>query len=64
MFNIKKASANQDFRNQFQKVKKLKDESDDLLNKYIVSEPEMKYGNNTSGFDIVIGNPPDGALIS
>ena len=64
VFNIKKASANQDFRNQFQKVKKLKDESDDLLNKYIVSEPEMKYGNNTRGFDIVIGNPPYGALFS
>ena len=62
VFNIKTSAANQDFKKQFERVKKLKDDTEDLLDKYIAHEPDQTYGNR--GFDIVIGNPPYGALFS
>ncbi len=63
VFNVKRPTANQDFKKQFEKVKKLQQDTDDLLDKYIVNDPSQGYGNY-SGFDIVIGNPPYGALFS
>lgn len=63
VFNIKRPSENLDFRKQYQNVKKISDDTDDLLRKYSVSEPEATYGS-ASGFDIVFGNPPYGALFS
>lgn len=61
VFNLKKPTENQEFKKQYQKVKKITDETDDLLNKYSVKEPDALYGSK-GGFDIVIGNPPYGAL--
>jgi type I restriction-modification system DNA methylase subunit len=63
VFNLKRPSENLDFKKHYQKVKKLSDDTDDLLNKYSVSEPEVAY-SSVGGFDIVIGNPPYGALLS
>lgn len=63
VFSKTKEPENQEFRRQFQKVKRLQDDTDDLLNKYLSSEPEFQYGE-FSGFDVVIGNPPYGALLS
>lgn len=63
VFKIRKASENLDFRIQFEKVKRLQKDTDDLLSKYTVEEPEGKYGF-TGGFDIIIGNPPYGASFS
>ncbi len=61
VFKIQKTSENLDFRIQFEKVKNLQNDTDKLLNKYRLDEPEGKYKIN-GGFDIVIGNPPYGAL--
>jgi len=63
VFNLKESMPNRDFKVQFQKVKKLKEDTDDLLDKYSANEPEIPYGKS-HGFDIVIGNPPYGALFS
>jgi len=63
VFNLKQLTPNQDFKKQLEKVKKLEDDAKDLIDKYIVEEREQKYGILT-GFDIVIGNPPYGALFS
>ncbi len=63
VFNIQKSSENLDFRIQFEKVKNLQKDTDKLFNKYTVEEPEGKYGF-TGGFDIIIGNPPYGALFT
>ncbi len=63
VFELKKITSNQDFKKQLEKVKKLQQDTDDLLIKYIVNEPQQEYGK-ISGFDIVIGNPPYGALFS
>lgn len=63
VFNLKRPSENLDFKKQYQNVKKLSDDTDDLLNKYSVSEPLPSYGS-VGGFDVVIGNPPYGALFS
>lgn len=63
IFNLQQSAVNLDFKKQFQNVKKLSDDTDDLLNKYSVSEPDKAY-DTACGFDIVIGNPPYGALFS
>lgn len=63
VFEIKRLPLNQDFKKQYEKVKKLEQDTDDLLNKYIVKEPSQEYGK-INGFDIVISNPPYGALFS
>lgn len=63
VFNIKQLVLNQDFKKQLEKVKKMQQDTDDLLNKYNVNELLQEYGK-VSGFDIVIGNPPYGALFS
>jgi adenine-specific DNA-methyltransferase len=46
------------YKAQYNKVKKLDDDTNDLINTLSVSEPKSFYGNNNGGFDIVIGNPP------
>ena len=63
VFSIKKSVVNQDFRKQFQKVKKLEEETNDLLDKYLINEASKEY-KSVVGFDIVIGNPPYGALFN
>ena len=63
VFRLKRPSFNQDLKNQVEKVKKLEHDAQDLIDKYIIGEPENEYGI-TRGFDIVIGNPPYGALFS
>jgi len=61
VYNIKEPSKNLDFSRQYNKVKNLSDETDDLIDKYTIKEPETPFGT-LAGFDIVIGNPPYGAL--
>jgi hypothetical protein len=39
-------------------------ETDELIAKYVLKEPEADYLRRVSGFDCVIGNPPYGALFS
>ncbi len=63
VFKIQKTTENPDFRIQFQKVKNLQDDTDKLLKKYKLDEPEGKYKIN-GGFDVVIGNPPYGASLT
>ncbi|MFN8135649.1 MAG: N-6 DNA methylase [Bacteroidales bacterium] len=63
VFNLKKPTANQDFKRHFNRVQNLQDDTDKLFNKYNVKEPEQDY-EKSGGFDIVIGNPPYGALFS
>jgi hypothetical protein len=63
IFNLEKLTPNQDFKRQYNKVKKLQEDADDLIKKYLLGEPEGEYGK-VRGFDIVIGNPPYGALFS
>ena len=46
-----------DFKEQYQKVKKLYYDTEELISQY-VSEPEAEYLIRVSGFDCVIGNPP------
>ena len=57
VFKIEKTTPNQEFKAQFNKVKKLYDESNELIEKYNLNEPTTVFGKNT-GFDVVIGNPP------
>lgn len=57
VFKIEKPTTNQDFKAQFNKVKKLYDDTNDLLEKYSVNDDFTIYGKH-SGFDVVIGNPP------
>lgn len=45
------------YKKQFQKVKKLNDETDDFISN-ILKEPEATYGKPNGGFDVIIGNPP------
>jgi type I restriction-modification system DNA methylase subunit len=53
------------FKEQYQKVKKLYEETEQLIAQYTVREPEaVYYSKYNSGFDCVIGNPPYGALFS
>ena len=63
VFHLKRMKPEQDLKNQLEKVKKLEQDAQDLIDKYIAEEPKEKYGIST-GFDIVIGNPPYGALFS
>jgi type I restriction-modification system DNA methylase subunit/predicted type IV restriction endonuclease len=63
IFNVKHTIENPDFKRQFQQVVKNEDEVNNLLSKYHTKEPDTTYGES-SGFDIVIGNPPYGALFS
>lgn len=63
VFNIKEPSLNQDFKRQFNKIKELSTETDKLIDKYTLKEPASPYGA-FGGFDVVIGNPPYGALFS
>lgn len=63
MFNVKKASVNQELKLQFDKVENLEKDAEDLINKFRVEEPATEYGK-VAGFDIVIGNLPYGALFS
>ncbi|MDR0307252.1 MAG: N-6 DNA methylase [Chitinispirillales bacterium] len=47
------------FKRQYQRVKKLHEETEKLLAAYMVKEPQASYYSNlNSGFDCVIGNPP------
>lgn len=46
------------FKAQYNKVKKLDGDTNDLIETLSVSEPKSFYGKNNGGFDIVIGNPP------
>lgn len=63
VFNIKEPGMNQDFKRQFNKIEKLSLETDKLIDKYTLKEPASPYGT-FGGFDVVIGNPPYGALFS
>jgi type I restriction-modification system DNA methylase subunit len=63
VYKIKRSIENNDFKKQFQKVKNLKEDTDDLLDKYIVKEPHPNYFLK-GGFDVVIGNPPYGAMLT
>jgi tRNA1(Val) A37 N6-methylase TrmN6 len=46
------------FKKQFNKVKKLHTETDELIDSLTAQEPQIDYKKKNSGFDIVIGNPP------
>ena len=49
---------NINYREQFNKVKKLTTETDELINN-IFSEPAIEFNKkNNGGFDVVLGNPP------
>jgi type I restriction-modification system DNA methylase subunit len=63
VFNIRQAARSTDFRNQFEKVRKLQQDTDELIDKYTTEEPKRPYGF-TGGFDVIIGNPPYGATLS
>jgi tRNA1(Val) A37 N6-methylase TrmN6 len=63
VFNIKGSTKNQDFKKQFNKIKNLSEDTDDLIDKYTLKEPEKLYGKSV-GFDVVIGNPPYGAMLN
>lgn len=65
VFGIKPPEPSQYYKLQFQKVKNLADETDELIAKLSseVKEPQAEYLIN-SGFDAIIGNPPYGALFS
>ncbi|GMV78391.1 MAG: hypothetical protein AMXMBFR79_15220 [Chitinophagaceae bacterium] len=45
------------YKKQYQRVKKLQDDTDKLLSQ-IIKEPEVKFHKMNGGFDVVIGNPP------
>ncbi len=66
IFKTKKSKDNFDFKNQFQKIKTISNETDGLISKYILKEPDVSYSKEQDfgGFDIVIGNPPYGAELS
>ncbi|NDP21020.1 MAG: N-6 DNA methylase [Paludibacter sp.] len=57
VFKIEKPTTNQNFKAQFNKVKELYDDSNDLIEKYSVKDELTIYGRH-GGFDVVIGNPP------
>lgn len=65
VFGIKVPEMPQHFKIQFQKVKNLADETQELIKKIQdeANEPKVNYEVN-SGFDAIIGNPPYGALFS
>lgn len=63
VFRLRKPKLDQDLRNQVEKVRKLDQDSQDLIDKYTSKEPEAGY-RISRGFDVVIGNPPYGALFS
>ncbi|MDR2147256.1 MAG: N-6 DNA methylase [Tannerella sp.] len=46
------------FKKQYQRVRKLQYDTEELLGEYVVREPESVYAKRNSGFDCVIGNPP------
>ena len=48
----------QPFKEQYDKVKKMQHETNELITSYILKEPEAEYLRHVSGFDCVIGNPP------
>ncbi|MCL2652152.1 MAG: BREX-1 system adenine-specific DNA-methyltransferase PglX, partial [Candidatus Azobacteroides sp.] len=52
------------FKEQYQRVKKMQQDTEELISRYSVREPEEVYLRRVSGFDCVIGNPPYGALFS
>jgi type I restriction-modification system DNA methylase subunit len=62
VFQKRKPGKNLELKHHFNKVKKLEEEADKLIEKInnIFEEPQPVYGKQ-SGFDIVIGNPPYGA---
>jgi len=63
VFRLRRSTMNQDLKNQIEKVKKLQEDAQNLIDKYTLGEEEIEYGI-ARGFDIVIGNPPYGALFS
>jgi hypothetical protein len=63
VFQLKKRPPTKDFIKQYNKVKKLQEDADDLIDKHALNEPEAAY-EKVGGFDIIIGNPPYGALFS
>ncbi len=63
VFSLKRPSENLDFKKQYLKVENFQKETDELLNKYTVSETDIVYGASV-GFDIFIGNPPYGAAFT
>ncbi|MCL4481846.1 MAG: N-6 DNA methylase [Bacteroidetes bacterium] len=63
VFNNKGSERNQVFLRHFNRVMNLSKETDDLIDKYALKEPESPFGA-LAGFDVVIGNPPYGALFS
>lgn len=46
------------FKKQFNKVKKLHTDTDELIDSLTAKEPQEEYKRTNSGFDVVIGNPP------
>ncbi|MCE9538733.1 MAG: N-6 DNA methylase [Bacteroidetes bacterium] len=69
VFKLRKEDKKEEFKRQFNLVKqseeKLKEKTEELLKKHQgkIEEPLIEYGI-TGGFDIVIGNPPYGALLT
>jgi len=63
VYKIKRLFEDNDFKKQFQKVKNLKEDTDDMLDKYKINEPHSNYFLK-GGFNVVIGNPPYGAMIT
>ena len=46
------------FVKQFNKVKTLADQTDELIKAQVLNEPPVKYGKLNGGFNVVLGNPP------
>jgi type I restriction-modification system DNA methylase subunit len=65
VFGIQKSIEPPYFKIQYQKVKNLADETDELIKKLTgnINEPAPTYGM-ISGFNAIIGNPPYGALFT
>lgn len=65
VFGVKVQEVPPFYKVQYQKVKNLADETDDLIKQLTgdVREPKVEYGFS-SGFDAIIGNPPYGAAFS
>ena len=63
VFKLKIPTVNPDFKKQFNRVVNLNDTTNNLIKKYNVNEPSQDY-KLSSGFDIIIGNPPYGATFS
>jgi type I restriction-modification system DNA methylase subunit/predicted type IV restriction endonuclease/small nuclear ribonucleoprotein (snRNP)-like protein len=64
VFGIKEPEMPRHYKIQFQKVKNLADETDELIRKLRneVNEPGAEYEGQ--GFDVILGNPPYGALFT